>query len=209
MEERDKTKKERKIEYNRAYRKDNREHLAGYAKTWRTSNPEYQKKWREVHPGYDKEWSATHPGYGKHRAEYHGKWREANGERINELKKNYLLTLAEQNPDGYVADKGLCGENHPNWKGGVSPYPNPMELHVNRLIVLNDAGWKCAVCGGEADRAHHIDGSKDSHDIGNLLPVCQGCHLREFHAEAMGRPRGSRKIISNKSTAGLPEEAYA
>ena len=184
MEERDKAKKERKADYMRAYRaahpecrkreaeygrayyKANRERRVEYSKAWYAANKEHKAKYKKAYCGANKD----------RIAEYKKAYRKANRERRNEYHDNYLLSLAEQNPDGYASDESRCGENSSNWKGGGNPYRRPTEFRVNRLIVLNAAEWVCYECGRDANRAHHIDFSKDNHAIDNLLPVCRLCH---------------------------------
>ena len=164
--------------------KEQKERKAEYMKAWRKANPDYQKKWyaenKERKDGYLKEWRKSNPGYD---AKYMRAYRAAHPEyrkRGAESHKNYLLSLAEQHPNGYVSDDSKNGENSGNWKGGLNTYPRCTEFQVNRLVVLNDADWECDVCGKEAKTAHHLDGTKDNHSIENLMPVCAGCH-GEFH----------------------------
>ncbi len=46
----------------------------------------------------------------------------------------------------------------------------------NRLIRLKEADGKCEVCGNDAFCIHHLDGSKDNHEMDNLAVVCTKCH---------------------------------
>ncbi len=50
--------------------------------------------------------------------------------------------------------------------------------------VKKKAAWKCENCGhkhqpetGYTLTVHHIDGDKDNADAGNLVALCQRCHL--------------------------------
>lgn len=70
----------------------------------------------------------------------------------------------------------LKGENNPNWKGGVFQYKNHYEMKKARLVVLELDGYKCFYCGKKADRIHHIDGSKDNHNLHNLVSACAKCN---------------------------------
>ena len=130
--------------------KAKKERKAEYNKTYYTAN-------KERHAEYMRDWYKANPEY----------------------KKEWRSTTAKKHPDGYVSDASRCGENSPCWTGG-GEYPRRVELKVNRLIALNDAGWACSACDGDADRVHHIDFSKDNHNIENLLPVCRPCH-RKYH----------------------------
>lgn len=182
--------KERLVAYRRAWYKANKERHAGCMKAWYEANKEhcseynraYQQANRERKAWYMRVYYVTHPEYRKRNIERNKSWQEDNREHRNEYEKKRLLTLAEQNPDGYVCDEGRCGEKHSNWKGGEGRYPKSTEIRVNRLIVLNDAEWTCDVCGiREATEVHHLDGTKDNHAIENLMPVCRSCHQGVFH----------------------------
>jgi DNA-binding Xre family transcriptional regulator len=61
-------------------------------------------------------------------------------------------------------------------------YPNHYEMKKNRLMVLQQHGYKCQICGGEATIVHHADDSKDNHDPENLVPLCAKCHTN-LHAK--------------------------
>lgn len=64
--------------------------------------------------------------------------------------------------------------------GGHQDYPNHSLFKRNRLIVLKENPL-CSGCGDKTNRlaqhVHHIDGSRDNHEISNLLPVCVRCHF--------------------------------
>ena len=73
--------------------------------------------------------------------------------------------------------RNIIGERNPRWNGGVSEYPNHIKMKRNRLIKLKEADCKCEVCGKEAFIVHHLDESKDNHEIDNLAILCKRCHL--------------------------------
>ena len=75
------------------------------------------------------------------------------------------------------------GERNCNWKGGVATYPNHGEMKRNRLIKLQEAKGKCEVCGEDAYFVHHLDGSKDNHNLENLAVLCRKCHMILHHGE--------------------------
>lgn len=58
---------------------------------------------------------------------------------------------------------------------------NDLPFAKKRIIVLHEAGWICALCGGEADEADHIWprnlGGTD--DLSNLQAVCRTCNARK------------------------------
>jgi len=58
-----------------------------------------------------------------------------------------------------------------------------------RRKILDEAGWKCARCGGYAYEVHHItpiSQGGNEFDENNLIPVCPECHYslhRELNQE--------------------------
>ena len=58
--------------------------------------------------------------------------------------------------------------------------------------VKERAGWRCERCGHPSDPAtghtltvHHLDGDPGNNEPGNLVALCQRCHL---HVQAVHRP---------------------
>jgi len=72
------------------------------------------------------------------------------------------------------------GKENGNWNKGTSEYPNHSQFKINRLIILNKYNNKCSICGNKAEIVHHIDNSKNNHNIDNLLPFCRKCHHKTF-----------------------------
>jgi len=50
-----------------------------------------------------------------------------------------------------------------------------------RIVVLHDAGWTCAYCGGEATEADHIWPKKwgGTDELDNLQALCRSCNARK------------------------------
>ena len=62
-----------------------------------------------------------------------------------------------------------------------SPYKNYHLMQENRSRKLTGTPL-CAKCGKRATLIHHVDLSKDTHDIGNLMSLCPKCHNKPgFH----------------------------
>jgi hypothetical protein len=72
--------------------------------------------------------------------------------------------------------KSMQGQKNPNWKGGVSEYPDHYLMKKIRIELLKRCRGKCEICGNPVHEIHHIDESKNNHDIENLLAVCKKCH---------------------------------
>ena len=60
----------------------------------------------------------------------------------------------------------LMGEN----------YPNHYKLKKNRKWLLTQIDDLCFFCGGKATQVHHLDWTRNNHEIENLLPLCFSCH---------------------------------
>lgn len=56
-------------------------------------------------------------------------------------------------------------------------YIDHYTMKQNRLKVLKENNYKCAICGGKATEVHHKDNSFSNHNLDNLLPVCHKCHM--------------------------------
>ena len=77
---------------------------------------------------------------------------------------------------------GVCGENAPNWMGGISFEPYPYQFNGNfknkvRSIDQNT----CQGCEQKQAKkldVHHIDYNKNNIEIGNLVSLCKSCHMK-------------------------------
>jgi len=50
-----------------------------------------------------------------------------------------------------------------------------------RDSVLDEYNHRCAICGSDRPHLHHIDENHSNNAVGNLLPLCPNCHLRDQH----------------------------
>ena len=70
------------------------------------------------------------------------------------------------------------GENHWNWKGGISSneYPDEWNNELKKSILSRD-GYKCSVCGRNHQLCvHHKDENKKNCMEHNLVTMCRSCH---------------------------------
>lgn len=75
----------------------------------------------------------------------------------------------------------IQGENHPRWKGGVSPYPREFNYQLKEKIRDRD-NRICQLCDkteGQNHRrldVHHIDYDKRNSNPKNLITLCHTCN---------------------------------
>lgn len=72
---------------------------------------------------------------------------------------------------------------HPNWKGGLTSQPYPVEwTKVLRESIRVRDKHACQICGGSDCRrrlqVHHIDYNKNNCNPDNLITLCIPCHIR-------------------------------
>jgi len=76
--------------------------------------------------------------------------------------------------------KAMRGENHWNWKGGMSfkSYSANWTEDLKRAIRKRDK-YTCQLRGGEpAICVHHIDYDKQNCNPDNLITLCRKCHAK-------------------------------
>lgn len=98
--------------------------------------------------------------------------------------------------NGSKTIKSWVGENHPNWRGGISSerdsFNSSKKAREWRLEVFKRDGYTCMICGqlGGNLNAHHIKQFSTHkhlrHDVDNGITLCYKCH-KDIH-----------KIIHNK-----------
>lgn len=92
----------------------------------------------------------------------------------------------------FKISKSLIGENHPNWKGGVSYEPYCFEFNSKEFkdFIKERDGWECLnpECSKNSNRLciHHIDYNKKNCELNNLITLCNSCNVkankdREWH----------------------------
>ena len=80
---------------------------------------------------------------------------------------------------------GKTGEKSPNWRGGLSSYPYPINFtkQLKEYIRERD-NHICQLCGKTEEQnrrkldVHHIDYNKENLNESNLISLCKSCHQK-------------------------------
>lgn len=83
-----------------------------------------------------------------------------------------------------VSRKGKhSGENHWNWKGGITHFPYSVDWNKTLRISIRERDkYTCQLCrekqGDYAFDIHHIDYDKKNCNPENLVTLCRSCHAK-------------------------------
>ena len=109
-----------------------------------------------------------------------GKYKKCKSEKCNiKTTRGYCLYHLSKINRGLPPDDIRYtpkGKRNGRWAGGISEYKNHYEMKKNRLIKLKQTESKCEICKRRGRHIHHKDGSKNNHNLENLLLVCHRCH---------------------------------
>jgi len=81
----------------------------------------------------------------------------------------------------------IRGENHWNWKGGITPKIikrcNSVWWKELRKLIYQRDNWTCQMCGKKCHKdiqCHHIipERSGGNHTPENLITLCRSCHIK-------------------------------
>jgi 5-methylcytosine-specific restriction endonuclease McrA len=124
---------------------------------------ETKEKLRELNLG------EKNPNYGKHPSE----------ETIRKMRVSNIIALNKPEVRKKMS-KNNRKEKNPNWQGGISKNPYPLEFdnRLKRKIFERD-GFRCKLCGiNHLLGCHHIDYDKKNCEEENLVTLCRGCNIR-------------------------------
>lgn len=104
----------------------------------------------------------------------------------------------------------LCGEKHPNWKGGKAKDKRIGVEYINwRAQVYKRDNFTCQACnkrGGDLE-AHHVKAWSSSpelrHDLNNGVTLCRKCHELTFNYK--GRKYELHRDDSDQEDQGSQE----
>lgn len=109
-----------------------------------------------------------------------------NPQRIKSYAYAHNIKIKEKEPRLTEKGRKSLSESHkgsknPRWNNGASQYKNHSILKKIRLEALERDEHKCKFCNKKATEIHHKDGTKENHDINNLISMCHKCHINQFH----------------------------
>jgi len=110
-----------------------------------------------------------------HKGHKHGPPSKAHRRKLSDASK---ATWAD--PE-YRASRS--GENHHQWRGGISRHPYPPEFSEDLKHSARERdGFTCLLCGvgenGAVHDVHHINRDKYNNDLPNLISLCRSCHMK-------------------------------
>jgi len=78
------------------------------------------------------------------------------------------------------AHRGLMAlEKNPNWKGGKSFEPYPLDWNRSLKISIRERdNYVCQICNQYGRYIHHIDYDKRNCNSNNLITLCHSCHSK-------------------------------
>jgi hypothetical protein len=131
------------------------------------------------------------PFYGRQHTEEHKK-------KSSDDKKGKWSYTEEQYQK--LLEKTPKGEDHPNWKGGISklPYSKEFTKELKERIKNRDE-HTCVLCNKPIEKIciHHIDYDKKNADEKNLVCLCMSCHSKTNYEREKWTPMFN-EIINEK-----------
>lgn len=145
--------------YARQYYAKNRERLTKLRQI-RRQRPDVQEKERDMYKT---------PEGRKYTRERQRKWRKENPEKAKAIKDRFY----EKNPN-YRTEYS----RRPEMKEYNRNYNLRKKYGENAFVVLERDNYTCQKCGSKDDiHIHHIDWNKENNELGNLILLCNSCHL--------------------------------
>jgi len=107
---------------------------------------------------------------------------------LESKKRMRQAHLGKHHSPETLAKLGLKKENHPNWRGGVSyePYPLEFDSQLKQRIRERD-NYICQLCSIPEDECrwaldiHHTNYDKQNTSEDNLISLCKSCNSRVNH----------------------------
>lgn len=111
--------------------------------------------------------------------------KEERRQYFREYHRIYDKTHKRYIRKGYNHNSSHSGENHPNWKGGITPERTRVyftEEYINwRTTIFKRDNYICQICNkGGYIEAHHIlpfiSYPEKRYDLNNGMTLCRKCH---------------------------------
>jgi len=164
---------------------------ASALKRW--ANPEYRAKMIEIRNKPELRKKRSDSAKKRCTPEWRAK-KSASGKIVQnrpevKAKKSASEKIAQNKPETKAkksaARRGkISGEDHPNWKGGISklPYPFDFNKELRKFIHKRDYNT-CQLCGKTKEEVtyfcvHHINYDKNDLFELNLISLCNRCNAK-------------------------------
>lgn len=119
------------------------------------------------------------------------------------IRKKPWLSRQQEHPSGLRFCSQACykkhnvGPNNSRYLGGAMTYRGRGWRAIRRMAVQRDKG-ECQNCGkhvGDSIPVHHkipyrmFSNPQEANELGNLICLCQSCHMKEERSLPIHRPR--------------------
>jgi len=110
--------------------------------------------------------------------------------RPDKVKQKISKTLKKLTAEGKHHIPKLKGEQHWNWRGGISREEYGFDFNNTLKTKIRESyNNRCVWCGIKQGRlnekliVHHINHNKKDNREENLIPMCRSCHIKLHHIE--------------------------
>ena len=181
--------KERIAQYRKEHYRENKEQISAYQKDWRKQNAEHIKQYRlnnkEIMTERNKKYWAENKGILKTRIAI---WREENKKYIQQYRKDNRERDREQQRKWYNTEKGrkLSITKNNKRRAKIKQLPNDLTAEQWNEC-LEHFGNNCAYCGmyqEKLEQEHFVPISKGgAFTKSNIVPSCRNCNASKINRD--------------------------